>query len=418
MTRTRISIALIWIAIVTAAAPLMAGGGHDHGHGHGHHGEHAEDESKGPHGGRLLVEDDFTVEIAIFEQDVPPQFRIYPYEDGDPISPKDLKVRLTLTRFGNKKEVFEFHPEGEYLTSPGTVEEPHSFDVSVEAVHRGRKYHWEYQSHEGRTELSPSALEVADLSIETAGPAQIANVADVYGRLIPNQDRVAHIRPRFSGIIKEIRKELGDRVKAGEVVAVVESNQSLQPYEIRSYISGEVVSRHGTAGEFVSDDEEILVIANLEEVWADFQVYRSDFEQIERGRSIRVDLGGGRKIEAKVHYVSPITDEATQSKLVRAVIPNPDGSLRPGTFISGTLESAYVSVPLAVRTSALQTFRDWEVVYVTDGRVFQAMPVQTGRRDNEYVEIRSGIAIGDRYVAKNSFIIKADVEKSGASHDH
>jgi cobalt-zinc-cadmium efflux system membrane fusion protein len=84
----------------------------------------------------------------------------------------------------------------------------------------------------------------------------------------------------------------------------------------------------------------------------------------------------------------------------------------------GSLSSDMREVPLAVRREAIQTFRDWNVVYLTDGHTFQAIPVELGRRDANYVEVLSGLSIGDRYVARNSFIVKADIEKSGATHDH
>jgi RND family efflux transporter MFP subunit len=207
-------------------------------------------------------------------------------------------------------------------------------------------------------------------------------------------------------------------VVKNEVLAVVESNQSLKPYEIRSHVDGVVIKRHATVGEFVSDNRELFVVADLSEIWADFQVYRDDFGEIKKGQKIAVDLGSGTEIEAVVSYVAPVTDEATQSKLVRAVLPNGAGLFRPGLFVSGMLFSAESLVPIAVKREAIQTFRDWNVVYLTDGHAFQAMPVKLGRKDNNYVEILSGIKPGDRYVAGNSFIVKADVEKSGASHDH
>jgi cobalt-zinc-cadmium efflux system membrane fusion protein len=266
--------------------------------------------------------------------------------------------------------------------------------------------------------LSDEALKVARITIDTAGPQLISQVTNVYGRLVPNQDRVAHIRPRFSGVVREIRKELGDKVEKGEVLAIIESNQSLQPYEIRSQIRGEIIARHATLGEFVTDEKEVFVVADLSEVWADFQVYRDDSDNIERGQPIKVDLGEDASFDAKVTYVAPLTDEVTQSKLVRAVISNPSGRLRPGLFISGSLSSNEKSAALAVRREAIQSFRDWSVVYLTDGKVFQAMPVELGRKDSSYVEVLSGLEAGDRYVSHNSFIIKADIEKSGASHDH
>ncbi len=400
----------------------QAGGGHDHGHGHGHgHGEEGdahEEPKKGPHGGRLLEEGHFAVEVTIFETGVPPQFRVFLYHDEEPIKPDQATVAIRLNRFGNKKEHFNLEPSGEYLTLDKPVEEPHSFDVKVTATFSGKNYSWEYQTHEGRTELSAAALKVANISIEAVGPQEIASVTDVYGRLLPNQDLVAHIIPRFPGVVREIRKELGDRVGKGEILAVIESNQSLQAYEIRSPIAGELLARHATTGEFVQGTEEILTVADLSEVWADFQVYRDDFDLIEKGQRIRVELGNREPIEAKVRYVSPVTDEATQSKLVRAVLPNPEGKIRPGLFVTGSLASNQSPVALAVRREAIQTFRDWDVVYLTDGHSFQAMPVELGRKDSTYVEVLSGLSVGDRYVSRNSYIIKADIEKAGASHDH
>ena len=75
-------------------------------------------------------------------------------------------------------------------------------------------------------------------------------------------------------------------------------------------------------------------------------------------------------------------------------------------------------MPVAVKASAIQTFRDWDVVFISVGELFEAVPVELGRRDEEWVEIKSGLKAGDKYAAENSFIVKADIGKAGASHDH
>lgn len=398
----------------------LAGGGHDHGHGHGHgEEEHEEEPEKGPHGGRLLTEGNFSLEVTIFERGVPPEYRLYAYESGEPVTLSEVRAEIQLTRFGDKHETFAFSPKGDHLSAAKVVEEPHSFEVKVSAEYKGKQFSWHYDSFEGRTELSENALKVANLEIEVAGPTQILNSTRVFGRIVANEDRVAHLGARYPGIIKEIRKSFGDRVEKGEVLAVIESNQNLQPYELRTLISGVVIQRHATLGEVVSDSDPLFIVADLSEVRADFQVYRDDIGSISVGQKVLVDLGNGTKpIEANVAYVSPVTDEATQSKLIRAILPNPKGELRPGLFLSGLLTASETSVPLAVKREAIQTFRDWNVVFVTDGHVFQAMPVELGRRDSKYVEVLSGIEPGHRYVSKHSYIIKADIEKSGASHDH
>jgi cobalt-zinc-cadmium efflux system membrane fusion protein len=86
--------------------------------------------------------------------------------------------------------------------------------------------------------------------------------------------------------------------------------------------------------------------------------------------------------------------------------------------VTGEILVEEAAVPVAVKRSALQTFRDWNVVFLNDGPVFQVAPVELGREDADFAEITDGVKPGDRYAAENSFVVKADVGKSGATHDH
>ncbi len=393
---------------------VFAEGGHEHGHD-----EHEEEPAKGPKGGKLLATDDFAIEVTIFERGVPPQFRLFAYDHEKPVKPQEVKAKIELKRFGDRSDTFTFSPEDGYLTASQSVEEPHSFDVTLSAEYKGKNYSWEFDSFEGRTELSESAIRAAKLAIDVAGPKRIERRIEVYGKLMPREDKVAHIIPRFPGVLREIKKGLGDSVEKGEVLAVVESNQSLQPYEIRSQIAGVVIERHATLGEFVSDSRDCFVVADLSQLWADFQIYRDDFQQASVGQKIRVIIGDNLSpVDTALSYISPLTDEATQSKVIRAVVPNQNLTLRPGLFVTGELTVQSNEVSVAVKRSALQTFRDWDVVFLTNGHVFQAMPVELGQVDDEHAEVISGISAGEQYVSENSFIVKADIEKSGASHDH
>jgi cobalt-zinc-cadmium efflux system membrane fusion protein len=77
-----------------------------------------------------------------------------------------------------------------------------------------------------------------------------------------------------------------------------------------------------------------------------------------------------------------------------------------------------VTVPLAVRTEAIQPFRDFKVVYANFGQDYEVRMLKLGRSTPEWTEVLSGIKPGTRYVTKGSFLVRADVEKSGAAHDH
>ena len=203
------------------------------------------------------------------------------------------------------------------------------------------------------------------------------------------------------------------------MLAIVESNESLRPYEVRSRIAGTVVEKHAAPGEFAATDAPLYIVSDLDHVWADLQVHRRDAERLRVGQRAWIDSGdGSAPAEARVDYVSPLGTFDSQSSLARVVIDNASGRWRPGLFVSARVDVAAVQAPVAVRTSALQRMRDWDVVFLADGDTYEAQPVQIGLGDGTRTEIRAGLAAGQAYVATGSFILKADVGKSGASHDH
>jgi membrane fusion protein, heavy metal efflux system len=219
--------------------------------------------------------------------------------------------------------------------------------------------------------------------------------------------------------VRSVHKRLGDAVARGDLLAVIESNESLHPYELRARIAGTVLSRDVAPGEFVSTDREIFSIADLTTVWADLDVYRRDFTRLKKGQRVLIDSDDGSPpVEATLAYLSPVGSVNTQTLLARAVLPNADGSWRPGLFVSAQVEVGEVGAKVAVRPTALQRVRDWDVVFIADKNVFEAQPIELGRRDGERVEVVSGLAPGMPYAAAGSFVLKAEAGKSGASHDH
>lgn len=198
---------------------------HDHeGETHSDHHVHASPE-RGPHGGRLFVEGHFQVEVVIFEEGVPPRFRVYCYEDGKPVDPKEIAVSVELKRLGDRITRFRFEPKGDFLHSDTVVEEPHSFDARVLAEHEGKQYEWEFSQVEARVRLVPEVADTVGIEVETAGATHIQSVLELPGEVALNADRVCQVVPRVSGVIAESRKDLGDRVQAGEVIAVLSSRE-------------------------------------------------------------------------------------------------------------------------------------------------------------------------------------------------
>lgn len=387
-----------------------------------HDGEHHEAEAgfeRGPQGGRWLADGDFALELTIFEAGVPPEYRAFVYEREKPREPAGVSLEVTLHRLGGRVDRIGFQPSGAYLRGDREVSEPHSFDVEVVAREGGREHRFTYSSYEDRVTLSPEQIEAAGVEIASAGPATIHERVVLNGRIVPNEDALAHVMPRFPGLVRSVHKRLGDAVARGDLLAVVESNESLHPYELRARQAGTVIEKNVAPGEFAASERELFAIADLATVWADLDVYRRDFARLRAGQRVRIDSGdGAAPAETTLSYLSPIGSLNTQTLLARAVLPNPDGSWRPGLFVSAEVEVASAEAKVAVAAAAVQRLRDWDVVFLAEDGVFEAQPVTLGRSDGEHVEIVAGLAPGQRYVAANSFVLKAEAGKSGASHDH
>jgi cobalt-zinc-cadmium efflux system membrane fusion protein len=102
----------------------------------------------------------------------------------------------------------------------------------------------------------------------------------------------------------------------------------------------------------------------------------------------------------------------------RVMLDNADRRWTPGLFLEGAVRIGETKVPLAVKRSGLQAFRDFTVVFEQVGETYEVRMLELGRQDDTFVEVLAGLKPGVKYVAGNSYLIKADIEKSGASHDH
>lgn len=373
---------------------------------------------RGPHRGRMLREGDFALEMTIFEDGVPPEFHIYAYRNDRPVDPREMQLSVSLTRLGGRVDQFNFAPEGDYLKGDGVVTEPHSFDVAVRAIYDGQTYEWAYESYEGRTTIGAAQAEAAGIVVEPAGPATLEEVVALSGRVELQPQGRADITAWYPGRIVAMNRAIGDRVQRGETLARVNSSESLQTYSIPSPISGVIMARNANVGD-VAGAAPIYVVADAAQVHAEFYVYPRDAERLRAGQAVTVrNLGGDHSIRAPIEAILPAADMMTQTIVAHVDLPNAEGWWRPGQAVEGAAVVATHEAPLAVRTRALQRFRDFTVVFARVGETYEVRMLELGRQTPEWTEVLGGLEPGEVYVSDNAFLIRADVEKSGASHDH
>jgi len=227
------------------------------------------------------------------------------------------------------------------------------------------------------------------------------------------------VTPRFPGIAKSILKRIGDKVAKDDLLASIESNQSLTAYDLKAPIGGTIIERQISLGQYASEQKPAFVVADLSTIWVDLSIYRQDLKRVRLDDEVLIDPDDGRgEIRGAISYLAPVGSSETQTALARVVLPNADGRLRPGLFVTARLVLAKRNVAVAVRTGAIQTLENRTVVFVREeGDKIEARPVELGESDPGFVEIRAGLSAGERYVAENSFVVKAEMGKGDADHD-
>lgn len=383
------------------------------------HAAEAGEFERGPHRGRMLRDGDFALEITIFEEGVEPEFHVYAYRKDKPVAPRDVQLTVELSRLDGEVNRFAFAPVEDYLRGAGVVGEPHSFDVKVAATDQGQTHRWAYQSYEGRTTISASAAQAGGVKTEIAGAAPIADLVDMAGRVEITPEGKGEVRAWYPGRIVSLNGQLGATVRKGQVLARVESSESLQTYSIPAPISGVIVEKNLNVGD-VAGERAIFVIADPTKLHAEFFVYPRDAEKVRVGQPVEVrTLSGDTRLTARVEAVLPTADLVSQTLLAHVHLPGgADSAFRPGMGVEGSFQVGATSAPLAVRTKAIQRFRDFQVVFVKVGDTYEVRMLELGRQTPEWTQVLSGLKPGAEYVTDGAFLIRADIEKSGASHDH
>lgn len=267
------------------------------------------------------------------------------------------------------------------------------------------------------TKIGQEMADQSNIVSEQAAAATIHETVTLTGRITLNPNTTAQVKARFPGIVREVRKGISETVNSGDILAMVESNDSLQIYPVKAPISGIILARNTNIGD-VAADAPLFTIANLSDVWAEFHVFPHDLARIKAGQKVRIkSTDGSIAADAAIQSLLPVAEAVSQTVIARATLANPEGQWRSGMTVRGDVVLSEREVPVAVASTAIQRLEGATVVFVQEGQTYTARKVELGISDDRYTEIKSGLKVGERYVAQNSFTVKADIGKSGEEEE-
>lgn len=202
-------------------------------------------------------------------------------------------------------------------------------------------------------------------------------------------------------------------------VGATGSSANLNRFELRAPFDGTVVEKHLALGEAVKEDASIFTVSDLRSVWAEFNVAPKDLATVRVGQRVSVSSTAFEsKVQGTISYVGALLGEQTRTARARVTLTNPDGAWRPGLFVTVAVYGENQDVALTVAADAVQTIENQTMVFKAVAGGFEAVPVKVGRSDGRTTEVLSGLKAGDQVASKNTFVLKSELGKASAGHEH
>ena len=197
-----------------------------------------------------------------------------------------------------------------------------------------------------------------------------------------------------------------------------QGDSDLRFYEIRSPISGIVIDREITFGEYIEDRTPIYTVADLDPVWVEIGLYPKDFQKVKEGQTVIVSYSGIEgSARGTITYISPMIDPETITAKAIVELRNEKKQWKPGSFVVATILDEPIIVPLAVIKNAVQMLDGEPTIFVKISDGFEGKTVRLGRSDEQLVEIVAGLDQGAPYASTGAFLLKADLGKDSVEHD-
>lgn len=272
------------------------------------------------------------------------------------------------------------------------------------------------QSHEENI-VTLTEANLKNVTIKTT-PVTLGDLEvtlDAAGRVSENLNETAKVVSTLEGRLIKLNCDLNDRVKTGDVLALVQTPELLgKALEVKAPINGVITERKSTQGELIAKDTEIYTISEPSDLWVLAAVKERDIGLIKVGQDVTFTVLAypDDKFRGKVALIGNRVEESSRTLEVRIAVSNTDGRLKPGMFADVQIVTTIQQNVLLVPDTALQTTGEDEIVFValSDTR-FEKRTIKTGRRQDGSVEVLDGLKAGENVVTEGSFILKSELLK-------
>lgn len=396
------------------------------------------------------------------------------------------------------KDVLGLESQAQAVDAPEDADHGHEEKSSASA--NSAEAEAGHEEENTKVAIADKQIDQSKILVQPAQAGLLLTRLRVPGAIIPDRNRVGRVPSKVVGTVAELRKRLGESVRAGEVIAILDSREvadakseylaaivnfrlqdtlyqrektlwekrvsseqrllradatfreaqvrrdvakqklsalgvgeesiarlanageettGLERYEIKAPISGRIVDQFVDIGTPMGGEgqaHELYAIADLSKVWVELMVSPQDLPLIKEGQHLTIE--GTATSGGTIIFTSPVLNQDTRSARVIASLDNRDGAWRPGSFVNADIAVLESKADLVIPKAALQTIEGQARVFVRTAEGFESRKITVGDDDGKAVEVLSGLTAGEPIAVANTFLLKAELGKSEAEHDH
>jgi len=263
--------------------------------------------------------------------------------------------------------------------------------------------------------LTKQNLEHIEIKTEPVSLGSIDTTIKAPGRLSENLNKTARVASTLEGRLIKLNFDLNDYVKAGDVLALVQTPELLgKSLELKAPIDGVIIERKSTAGELVDKASTIYTISDPADLWVIAEVKERDIAAVKVGQNATFEVLAYpvEEFHGKVVRLGNQIEADSRTLEVRIETDNADGKLKAGMFADVEITTTIVKGIIVIPDTALQSNGDQQIVFVVVGdNKFEKRAVKLGMEQRGRVQVLDGLEVGDQIVTEGSFILKSELLK-------
>ena len=231
----------------------------------------------------------------------------------------------------------------------------------------------------------------------------------------------ASLKESQPALYKAVRNKLKLwKLSESQINQIEETGKVKENFPVYATVSGTVTEKLVEQGDYIKQGQPLLKIANLNSVWANFDVYENQIDLFKKGQEVKVSTNAfpNKEFKGKVDFIDPILNTNTRTVTLRVVLNNSNNAFKPGMFVTGKVEAINLDndKDIMIPSSAVLWTGERSVVYLKTNPnepVFEMKEIELGNQIGENYKVLKGLNIGDEIVSNGTFTIDAAAQLQG-----